>query len=113
MAYMNDTEPTDLQELILRLVHSPDYQPVKPKVIAKQLGLPKERARDLRKAVKRLAREGKISYGEKHLIKRAKPATEAAAGTALVTEGATGTGAVRATSKADRSLVTGEFRRAA
>ena len=67
---MSETEPTDLPELILRLVNSPDYRPVKPKLIAKQLGLPKERARELRKAIKRLAREGKISYGEKHLVKR-------------------------------------------
>lgn len=105
MACMNDTDPTDLQELILRLVNSPDYQPVKPKTIAKQLDLPKERARELRKAVKRLAREGKISYGEKHLVKRAGPSAEAVAVTEI--------GEVPATTKADRSLVTGEFRRAA
>ncbi len=106
---MSDTDTTDLQDLILRLVNSPDYHPVKPKTIAKQLGLPKERARELRKAIKRLARAGAISYGEKHLVKRAGPATEAAPDKEIATE----SGAVRATSKADRSLVTGEFRRAA
>lgn len=92
----NETETTDLQELVLRLIHSPDYQPVKPKVLAKQLGLPKERARELRKAVKRLAREGKIVYGESHLVKR--PGAES--------------GAARAGGP-ERPLVTGEFRRAA
>jgi len=90
---MSETETTDLQELILRLVHSPDYQPVKPKVIAKQLGLPKERARELRKAVKRLAREGKIWYGENHLVKRPE--------------------AGERTTRTDKPLITGEFRRAA
>ena len=62
-----------------------------------------------RKAVKRLAREGKISYGEKHLVKRAGTAAEGAA----VTEAVTEVEAVKSTGKADRSLVTGEFRRAA
>jgi len=121
---MNDTADTDLQELILRLVHSPDYQPVKPKVIAKQLGVPKERAREVRKAIKRLAREGKISYGDKHLVKRPKPAAEEAAEPAEAIE-AVATGEpkdeqdarepkhAKSPGKADRSLVTGEFRRSA
>jgi len=90
---MNETDSTDLQELILRLINSPDYQPAKPKLIAKQLGLPKERARELRKAIKGLAREGKILYGEKHLVQRPR----AAAGGA----------------KSERGLITGEFRRSA
>ncbi len=90
---MNETELADLQELILRLINSPDYQPVKPKVIAKQLGVPKEWARELRKAIKRLAREGKISYGEKRLVKRPETTSR--------------------TVKAERGLITGEFRRSA
>ncbi len=82
----------DLQERILSHINSPDYQPVKPRVIAKQLGLPKDRHRELRKTVKKLAKLGKICYAEKHLVKPRDPAEK---------------------KKAEKPLITGQFRRAA
>jgi ribonuclease R len=68
---MNDP---DLEQLILKHVQAANYQPVKPRVITRQLGLPDERRADVRKTVKRLARSGLIGYGSKHLV-HAQPAT--------------------------------------
>jgi ribonuclease R len=69
----------DLADAILAHVSQPNYQPVKPRVILKQLGLPDDMATDLRRTIKRLAKKGKLTYGEGHLVRpaqgeRAKPA---------------------------------------
>ena len=64
-----EIDPANLADAVLRFVSRPNYQPVKPRVIAKKLGLPKERIAEVRKAVKRLAKKGKLEYGEKHLVK--------------------------------------------
>lgn len=88
-----DTEPADMDALAARVlahVASPDYHPVKPRVIAKQLGLPRERLPDLKRAVKQLVQQGRLAYGSKHLVRPATP------------------GARR-----DRGAVVGIFRRAA
>lgn len=82
----------DLFNLILQHVNSPNYQPVRAKVIAKKLGLPKERAAEVRKAVKRLAKQGKLAFGSRHIV---FPASASAKD--LV--------------KSDASLVTGVFHR--
>ncbi len=78
-----------LEQRILEHVQATNYQPVKPRVLAKQLGLPPEEHRDLRKTVKRLIKAGKLTWGPKHLV--------SLPGAAPV--------------KSDRSLVTGQFRR--
>ena len=57
---MNDS---DLASRILEYVNTADYRPVKPRVIAKKLGLPQSKRPDVRKAVKRLVKKGKLSYG--------------------------------------------------
>ena len=61
--------PHELQSAIVDLVNRPDYQPVKPRVIAKRLGLPKEEAADVRRAVKRLTRQGLVSYAANHIVR--------------------------------------------
>lgn len=58
-----------LDERILRHVRSANYQPVKPRVIARQLGLPDEQKPELRRAIRRLAKRGLIEYGAKHIVK--------------------------------------------
>jgi ribonuclease R len=85
------TEPA-LEARVLQHIESADYQPVKPRVIAKQLGLPKEQHRDLRKTIKKLARAGKIAYSDKHVVRRADGP---------------------AAGKGEGGLITGQFRRAA
>jgi ribonuclease R len=59
---------TDLELLLLNHIRSEDYRPAKPRVIAKQLGLPEARKPEVRKAIKRLAKRGLISYGSNHLV---------------------------------------------
>jgi len=61
----------DLEQQILDLVNRAGYHPVKPRTIAKRLGLPKDEAVQIRRAVKRLVRQGLLSYGASHLVERA------------------------------------------
>ncbi len=46
----------------------PEYHPVKPKVLAKQLGLDKEGLVELRRTVKKLVRKKKLAFGPRHLV---------------------------------------------
>jgi ribonuclease R len=59
----------ELQAAITDFVNRPNYQPVKPRVIAHRLGLPKEEAADVRRAVKRLVRQGSLVYSSNHLVR--------------------------------------------
>jgi ribonuclease R len=60
-----------LAEQLLAIVNQPRYQPVKPRVLAKKLGLGKDEHDTVKKAVKRLVKQGKLSYGAKHCVKPA------------------------------------------
>jgi ribonuclease R len=57
-----------LEQAILEFVRRPGYQPVKPRVIARQLGLSKEEASDVKKIVKGLVKRGLLVYGASHLV---------------------------------------------
>lgn len=59
---------SDLEKRLLQHVNRPNYRPVKPRVIAKQLNLSESEHRDLKRAIKRLVKKGRIAYGKKHLI---------------------------------------------
>lgn len=59
---------TDLERRVLELVQAENYRPVKPRLIAQQLGLPESARPDVRKAVKRLVRQGRLVYGGNHLV---------------------------------------------
>lgn len=63
----------DLQQQILDHVFRENYQPVKPKVLGKQLGVGPERRRDLKKALKRLVKKGLLQWGKNHLVKKGEP----------------------------------------
>ncbi|MGE0610282.1 MAG: ribonuclease R [Pirellulales bacterium] len=71
----NTSPPIGLEQRLLAHVNQPNYQPVKPRVIAKKLGLNAEQAIQLRRAVKKLVQEGKIGYGSNHLVKAVPPGT--------------------------------------
>lgn len=69
----------DLERRLLEHVGRDEYQPVKPRVIAKKFGLDDDGKIQLRRILKRLVREGKIAYGANHLVRRAeavKPADQ-------------------------------------
>jgi ribonuclease R len=57
-----------LRDAILELVSGPNYQPVKPAVIAKRLGLLGGAARDVTKTIKSLVKEKQLAYGPSHLV---------------------------------------------
>src|SRR5215213_2997476 len=60
--------PSTLHSRILEHVNNPNYQPVKPAVIAKQLGLAGEATQELKKAIKRMVKAGELDWGPSHLV---------------------------------------------
>jgi ribonuclease R len=58
----------DLRSSITEFVTSANYQPVKPAVIAKKLGLANEAARELKKTIKQMVKAGELAWGPSHLI---------------------------------------------
>lgn len=59
---------TPLNDQILAIVYAPDYRPCKPRLIVKRLKLEEDQYPEFRRALKRLIREGRLSYGSNHLI---------------------------------------------
>ena len=58
----------ELKEALLEHLGQKNYRPVKPRKIAKALGLNEDQARNLKKLVKRLVINGEIAYGDAHTI---------------------------------------------
>ncbi|HUG67502.1 MAG TPA: ribonuclease R [Pirellulaceae bacterium] len=102
-----EIDPADLADAVLAFVSRPNYQPIKSRIIAKKLGLPKERIPEVRKAVKRLAKKGLLAYGASHLV--AMPGGKTSGG--KTNAGTTRAGKPRAA--APSNFVTGTFRKAA
>jgi len=61
-------EHNDLTAAVLQFVTRPDYQPVKPSVIARKLGVPDDQRIDVKRCVKRLIKSGQLAYGSKHRV---------------------------------------------
>ena len=53
---------------VVDLVQRPNYSPLKPKQIAKELGVPSDAASQLKRAIKKLVKEGTIHFGPNHLV---------------------------------------------
>jgi ribonuclease R len=60
--------PNSIRDIILHHVNHSDYRAVKPKVIAKKLGLLGNDLTRVKKAIKRLVKENKLAYGANHLV---------------------------------------------
>ena len=95
-----------LAQNILNLVSEENYQPVKPKQIAKKLGLGKDDVKTVRKVIKRMSRKGQLAWGGGHLVRKAGdgPGNQIAGVFRRISSGA---GFVRprgATGVSDRSL---------
>ncbi len=58
----------NLDDAILRHVNDPKYRPVKPKVIAKKLGLVGDDSARLKRSIRKLVKAGKLAYGPQHLV---------------------------------------------
>lgn len=59
---------TPLTDLVFAFVVSPEYRPMKPRMILNHLKLPEEQYRELRRAIKTLVREGRVLFGANHLV---------------------------------------------
>ncbi len=68
---MNQNEPTrsEVESAVLAYVTAPNYQPVKPKVIARKLGFSTDQHSHVRRAIKRLVKRHELAWGTKHLVK--------------------------------------------
>lgn len=66
-----NTDP-ELERLILKHVKRPNYQPVKPRVIAKKLNISAKQVQDFKRAVKSLVKQGQLTYGSNHIVRLAK-----------------------------------------
>lgn len=82
---MNEKKDIDTNELkaaILEIVLAPNYQPVKPKVIARKLRMA-DQAPVVRKAVKALIRAKRVEWGRNHIVRpvvsKAKPVAKSEA----------------------------------
>ena len=65
------TDNTEIKQLIVDLVLSDNYQPLKPRAIAKKLKLLEEE-RQVRRAIKQLVRDKKIAFAANHLVVKPK-----------------------------------------
>lgn len=63
---MNETP--DYEQLLLDLIESPNYQPVKLRVIARKLDL-LDQEKQLKRALKKLIKSKRVAYGAKHLVR--------------------------------------------
>ncbi|MCU0879959.1 MAG: ribonuclease R, partial [Pirellulaceae bacterium] len=117
-----------LEPTVLAHVLAANYQPVKPRVIAKQLKLPSEQHRALKLAIRRLVKSGQLSYGAAHVVRPPQKAVQASpkaksnkpADNAEVEVFApdfagapAATGDNKSRGRSGKNLVTGKFRRAA
>ncbi len=59
---------SDLEQRLLDFVRRPEYRPMKPRMIARRLGLEDEAAAELKKVIKQLAARGQLRYGAGHLV---------------------------------------------
>jgi ribonuclease R len=63
----------DLGEQILAAVSRKNYQPLKPKALARKLGVPSAQYSDFRRALRELHHDGRIETGRNHTIRPSPP----------------------------------------
>ena len=61
----------DLTQQILSAVARKSYQPLKPKALARQLGVPADQYPDFRRALRDLLKQGRVEAGKNHSIRPA------------------------------------------
>ncbi len=63
-----EKDKEQFEQAILDVVRGKNYRPLKPRQIAKQLNLPKDRAAQFKRTLKRMVRRGLLVYGPNHLL---------------------------------------------
>jgi ribonuclease R len=82
----------DFTEPILAAISRKNYEPLKPKALARKLGLPQKQYGDFRRDLRELLRQGRAEMGKNHTVRAAKPHGTA---TGIYRRTSTGTGFVR------------------
>src|SRR5882724_641583 len=62
----------DLTQTILAAVARKSYQPLKPKALARKIGVPAEQYTDFRRALRDLIKQGRVVLGKNHTIRPAQ-----------------------------------------
>ena len=63
----------DFSDQILALVRKRNYSPLKPKAMARKLGVSSPAYADFRKAIRNLVRDGRLELGKNHTIRPTPP----------------------------------------
>src|SRR4051812_23849081 len=79
----------DLSDRILSVLMRKNYQPLKPKMLARKVGVPEPEYPDFRRALKDLMGQGRVEIGKNHTI-RATPPHGTVTGTYRRTESGVG-----------------------
>ncbi len=61
----------DISEQILAAVARKSYQPLKPKALARQMGVPQKHYAAFRQALRDLVRKGSLQFGKNHVVRSA------------------------------------------
>jgi ribonuclease R len=61
----------DFTEQILTAVGRKSYQPLKPKALARKLGVPHKLYGEFRNALRQLVKQGRVAFGKNHLVRQA------------------------------------------
>jgi ribonuclease R len=69
-------EPREIRLGILEIVQDAEYYPVKPKMLARRLGIVQTQGKDVRKVVKQMVLRGELVYEMDHKIRGARPGDE-------------------------------------
>src|SRR6266508_7047883 len=62
----------DFTQKILAAVARKSYQPLKPKALARKIGVPAEQYTDFRRALRDLLKQGRVVMGKNHTIRPAQ-----------------------------------------
>src|SRR5689334_12834492 len=63
----------DLETQILSLLSRKTYQPLKPKALARKLGLSSAEYGDFRRGLRALLKQGRVEIGKTHAVRPAQP----------------------------------------
>lgn len=64
---------SDFTDQILHALNKPNYHPLKPKALARKLGVAAAQYGDFRRSLRELARQGRVEMGKNHTIRIRRP----------------------------------------
>src|SRR5258708_4567900 len=64
---------SNLEEQILSTLARKNYQPLKPKALARKLGVPSSQYAEFRRALRSLAKNNRLEIGKNHTVRHIQP----------------------------------------